>query len=139
MKFTCSVCALPFADRAAVENELSNGAAFRDLAAKCGLSKSSLHRHWTTCVNRRRLAELKQRREPKGESRVVVVWPSGECNVGTASVDFSTVTDNDWILNVVHEAGVVRNPGGLVNAALAEDEQRHFPQVDDEAGGGTSH
>lgn len=52
----CPVCNHP--ERARIETAKAAGVSYRVLAEKFGLSKDSLHRHWTNCVRPETKAEL---------------------------------------------------------------------------------
>jgi hypothetical protein len=99
-KFECTVCALPVADKAAVESKINAGAKFRELARLCGISKSSLHRHSVNCMPRNRLRELKNRRlAPAAESRQIVLWPD-------EPFDVAQMKPEDFLIVVQYAAAV---------------------------------
>jgi hypothetical protein len=135
-RFECSICALSPVHLAAIENELHNGVKFRDLAQASGLSKSALHRHWTNCVHRRRLAELKQRRAPADyESRTVVSWPDGSLTLNGLPFD-GKFTEHDILLRVAYKEVVIRelgNPTALITQDLldeaASEHRERFPSA----------
>jgi len=113
-KFECTVCKLQPADLAAVESALANGTKFRELAQQCGFSKSALHRHWSRCANRRRLAEIKNRRQGvKAETRIAVQWPGDP----TPDADVVVAVSYD-----VLDRALLKNPAALGAA------QREFGQ-----------
>jgi hypothetical protein len=93
------------------------------LAQASGLRKSALHRHWTNCVNRRRLAELKQRRSPSlSEGRAFVQWPDQPC---------PALGPDDWLVVVTFEKTAldkVGNPRALLHRALVEEAEREHLQ-----------
>ncbi len=45
----CTICAHP--ERLAIDKALEPGRAFRDIAARFGVSKAALHRHWRAHVS----------------------------------------------------------------------------------------
>jgi hypothetical protein len=74
----CSVCQLPADVRHLVDVEISRRTKFRTIAALCGLSKSTVHRHATKCLSRARFADhLAEKFNPR-VNRLVISWPDDE-------------------------------------------------------------
>jgi hypothetical protein len=71
----CRVCSAPAEVTATVNRALAEKVKLRDIAAQCGISKSSIHRHASKCIAREILAGYKAKVFDSRPKQVVVKWP----------------------------------------------------------------
>lgn len=102
----------------AINKEIARETRFRDIAAMVGgsPSKSAIHSHSVQCMNRKLLAEYKEKQLDTRDARFVTRWPSGELTLqaqddshkGGESISPADLRETDLVFEVSFESAPAR-------------------------------
>ncbi len=128
MPHRCSVCALDASVRDHGEQMIVRGREYREvvLLSPSGPSKSSWHRHMTSCFRARRFYGIGK--HATEQERLIVEWSDGTLTL-KGSPFTGQFRDGDVLMKIVYEEAKIQelgNPAALCTPALIAEATREF-------------